>query len=566
MQLICALVTGGLYYRYSANSITEVHAETMNKDISLIENYLTSQMEQLNNVAYGMGTNQSLAFSILSYIHFPTTKKYIELTSALMDKLIELHSSNKDIIYSAVYLVGNELFYDYTNTLKKNIQLEAFLKTVSASEYAFPLVLDAQKNPFFVGNDRVVPLVYRYRLENQETYLVLLLDVEKLKAKLADYSYAGELVLLDGRGNVIFSPEMTKEELNQFETIDTTENAYTKVKIKDSKYITTFAGIDKTGWKIFALKDEAVVLAKIRNLLTYILLLFFIVYILEWIVLYVVYKGITSPIEKLATLMEKQSPARFTERFKYPYDNEIGRLSKAYDRMMDEIDAEEKQIEWEQKQKRLAEIKSLQAQINPHFLYNSLNSISWLAISQGSEDSANLANLLANYYRISLSKGEEFISVKMECEHVLNYLRIQQIRYADILTYSIDIPSQLHSCPIVKIILQPLVENAIYHGIKPKVGPGHITISARQITGTSMEFCIEDDGIGINADKLEAINKNLSGGIFHSETGYGIYNVNARIQLTYGKEYGLVLESQENVKTVSRLTLPLVLAEGVEQR
>lgn len=559
MQLVCALVTGGLYYKYSAKSIMEVHAESMHKDVTLIEKYLETQMEQINNVAYGVGTNQSLVFSILSYTHFPTTKKYIELTSVLMDKLIEINATSKDIIASAVYIVGEQVFYDYTHILRTDGRIHDLLQTISRAKYAFPLVLDAQENPFFVGSEKVIPLVYRYKMENQNTYLVIMLDIQKLKAKLSDYSYVGQLVLLDRNDTTIFSPEITQAELQQF---GTTSEPYTKIKVNDQKFIATHAVMGRTGWKIFALKNESVVLSKIRSLLTYIFLVFFIVYILEWIALYVMYRGITRPIDKLANLMEKQTPARFSEHFNYPYDNEIGRLSKAYDRMMEEIQAEEKQIEWEQKQKRLAEIKALQAQINPHFLYNTLNSISWLAIDQNAEKSANLANLLASYYRTSLSKGEEFITVKSECEHVLNYLKIQQIRYADILTYSLDVPGEFDSCYIVKIIIQPLVENALYHGIKPKSGVGHIAISARKCTETTMEFCIEDNGIGINSEKLAIINKNLHDGVFHSETGYGIYNVHARIQLTYGTEYGLVLESTENVKTISRLTLPICLGQG----
>ena len=224
---------------------------------------------------------------------------------------------------------------------------------------------------------------------------------------------------------------------------------------------------------------------------------------------------------------------------------------------MQEILAEEKQIAWEQKQKRLAEIQALQAQINPHFLYNTLNSITWLAIDQKDEKPASLANLLASYYRTSLSKGQEFISVRTECEHVLYYLKIQQIRYMDMLTFSFDIPEEFSDYSVVKIILQPLVENAIYHGIKPKAAQGHITITAKMKNKTTLEFTVEDNGLGINEEKLSTINKNLHDGVFHSETGYGIYNVNARIRLTYGLEYGLTLESIENVKTISRITVPI---------
>lgn len=557
MQLLCSLVTSGLYYNYSANSITAVHAESMNKDINLIREYLESQMNQMNNIAYGVGTNQSLAVSVISYIHSPTIKKYIELTSTLMDKLIEIRTSNRELISSAVYIVGNQFFYDYLNVLKPDIDIAGLLKTISEPTYAFPLILEAQENPFFKDKGKVIPLVYRYKMENENTYLIILLDVQKTQKKLAEYSNAGELILFDGSNRSIFDQRLDKEDIYQLHAIEPTTSSYTEVRIQGKKYITTLAIMKPSGWKIFSLKDETVVLAKIKNLLIYILLVFLIVYILEGVVLYFIYRSITRPINKLANLMENQTPGTFIEQFNYPYDNEIGRLSKAYGRMMQEILAEEKQVAWEQKQKRLAEIKALQAQINPHFLYNTLNSISWLAIDQKNEKLASLANLLASYYRTSLSKGQEFIPIRTEFEHVLYYLKIQQIRYMDLLTFSFDIPEKFSDYSVVKIILQPLVENAIYHGIKPKAAPGHIAISVKKKDETTLEFTVEDNGLGINKEKLSIINKNLHDGVFHSETGYGIYNVNARIRLTYGLEFGLTLDSIENVKTISRITVPI---------
>jgi two-component system sensor histidine kinase YesM len=426
------------------------------------------------------------------------------------------------------------------------------------------MILEAQQNPFFGDEGLVVPLVYRYGTEKSYTYLVIFLDVDKLEESLSRYSYVGTLVLLDQRGKQIFGPGLLPEELKPLAETSPTTDTYFETELQQNISIATMSVLAHSNWKIFAFKDENLVFSKIRELLAYISLVFFLVYVLEWIALYVIYRGITHPIEQLATIMENQRPATYTEEFEYPYDNEIGRLSNAYGRMMREIQEEELQIEWEQKQKRLAEIKALQAQINPHFLYNTLNSISWLAIDQHAEKSANLANLLASYYRTSLSKGEEFITVKEECEHVRNYLKIQQTRYKDMLTYRFDIPEKLFYYPIVKIVLQPLVENSIYHGIKQKQGPGHIDISAREIDENSWEISVEDNGIGIDARRLETINNYLRDGIFHSTTGYGIYNVNARIRLTYGPAYGLVLKSKEQSGTVSCLTLPLISEEGAK--
>ena len=308
MQLLCSLVTSGLYYNYSENSITAVHAESMNKDINLIRGYLESQMNQMNSIAYGMGTNQSLVTSIITYIHSPNTKKFIELTSTLMDKLIEIRTSNKDLISSAVYIVGEQFFYDYLNIMKPDIDISDLLKTISEPTYAFPLILKAQENPFFKDKGKVIPLVYRYKMENENTYLIILLDVQKIQKKLAEYSNAGELILFDGSNRSIFDQRLDREDIYQLHAIEPTTSSYTEVRIQDKKYIATLSVMKPSGWKIFSLKDEAVVLAKIKNLLTYILLVFLIVYIFEGVVLYFIYRSITRPINKLADLMESQTP------------------------------------------------------------------------------------------------------------------------------------------------------------------------------------------------------------------------------------------------------------------
>ena len=213
-----------------------------------------------------------------------------------------------------------------------------------------------------------------------------------------------------------------------------------------------------------------------------------------------------------------------------------------------------------QKQKRKAELRALQAQINPHFLYNTLNAITWQAADQGAEEISILSNSLGKFFRISLSKGAEIITLREEIEHVSSYLDIQRIRYHSKLNYKIDVGVQWLDLRVIKLILQPLAENSIYHGIKEKQGSGLIRIyeePCEEENEKILRLIVWDNGAGIPKDKLNVLNETLKKGETDRLEGYGIYNVNERIRLFYGENYGLQFESVEGQWTKAMLTLPI---------
>lgn len=248
--------------------------------------------------------------------------------------------------------------------------------------------------------------------------------------------------------------------------------------------------------------------------------------------------------------MKKAEEGDLSVRFNSKYNDEIGQLGKSFNTMIKEISNLVDMVYMEQKCKREAELKTLQAQIKPHFLYNTLYTIQWMAGEHGAQDVVHIVGALANLFRIGLSKGKEMISVQEELEHVRSYLIIQKARYEDKLMYEINYEEDVLHHRVLKLILQPLVENAIYHGINAKRGGGTIRITARLDKG-KLHFCVADDGIGMTPAKLIELRNSLENN--HSEsakTGFGISNVNERIRLSYGLEYGLIYTSvyQEGTK------------------
>ena len=201
-----------------------------------------------------------------------------------------------------------------------------------------------------------------------------------------------------------------------------------------------------------------------------------------------------------------------------------------------------------------AEMRALQAQITPHFVYNTLETIIWLAEQERNEELVDIAMAFTDFLRISLNQGKDYVEVSSEQKHVQSYLSIQSARYNRIMTYDIDIDSALEKESILKLLLQPLVENAIYHGIKNKRGGGHIQVLGRKNPDNTMTFTVKDTGIGMKPEELNRLKFRLREGILPEKTGFGLYNVNRRIRLYYNRE--LEITSEYGQGTSISFTLP----------
>jgi len=266
--------------------------------------------------------------------------------------------------------------------------------------------------------------------------------------------------------------------------------------------------------------------------------------------------GIAKPIVRLRRLMEQAEEGNLEVRYPAPPDDEVGRLGRSFNTMIGEIAKLVEQVYQEQQKKREAEFRILQAQIKPHFLYNTLDTIHWMAHDKGADDIVGIVDALTRLFRISLSKGRDRISLGEELEHVTSYLVIQKIRYAGKLDYVLDVDPGLEEVPVVKLTLQPLVENAIYHGIKEKAGPGRLRIEGRR-EGDALVLTVADDGVGMEPEVLDRLVRNLQVGEDPETPGFGVFSVHHRIRLAFGEDWGLSFESEPGVGTRVRVRQPV---------
>ena len=234
---------------------------------------------------------------------------------------------------------------------------------------------------------------------------------------------------------------------------------------------------------------------------------------------------------------------------------ELNKLSESINLMNERIQALLERSLDEQKELQKSELRALQAQITPHFLYNTFDTIVWLAESGYNEEVIQITIAFSNYCRIGLSRGQDFITVGQEVEHVREYLVIQEIRYGDILRYTIDVDEAMHQRRMLKLLLQPLVENALYHGIKSRRQGGEITVKGRLLPGGGLRFEVRDNGMGMTAETLEQLRAGLSARKPPETSGYGLYNVSRRLQLFYSNTR-LEISSRYDGGTVVAFTLP----------
>ncbi len=270
--------------------------------------------------------------------------------------------------------------------------------------------------------------------------------------------------------------------------------------------------------------------------------------------------SITHPIRKLSEVTDQVAKGDLTVRSDVRSGAEVSVLNDSLNTMIDKINELLEQVKTEQGRLRKAEFELLQSQINPHFLYNTLDTIVWLAEAGEQKKVVDMVGSLSDFFRTSLNQGKDMVSVKEELQHSRSYLEIQQVRYQDILQYEIQVPEPLFCYLIPKITIQPLVENALYHGIKNKRGIGKIIITGKREKDYFV-LIVEDNGAGMSRERLEAVRKGMNQKSQTEKDIYALYNVNERIRLNFGQKYGLSIASVLGEGTTVQVMLPFTYQE-----
>lgn len=317
------------------------------------------------------------------------------------------------------------------------------------------------------------------------------------------------------------------------------------------------------GWHLAALTPKEEMMAESRNIrnLALGLLLFSLLSALLFDLVFV--SRLVKSIITVVRGMKYVEIGNFNE-IESPYihiKDESGLLLKGFNRMSRQIGELIHRVEEEQKRKKQAEMQALVAQINPHFIYNSLESINSMAVLQGNREISRMVVSLGKLLRISISENQELIPLSTEIEHVKHYLMIQKFRFEDKIDYELEVQPHLHHTPCMRLVIQPLVENALYHGIEPMRGKGFIHIHAFQ-SGSHLIIEVRDNGLGIRPERLEQLfAEPFSDAVKQRHVGVGLRNVHERIRIRFGEPFGMMICSAADEGTTVRLRMPIEMQE-----
>ncbi len=373
----------------------------------------------------------------------------------------------------------------------------------------------------------------------------------------------GYCFIMDKKGNIVYHPQqqLIYSGLKSEQTdILTKAGDGTLVK---KNVIYSIRSLDNCDWRIVGVSyiDELVTV-KVKGAMQILLVMIAFVLVTVFLSSFLLTHMISHPIQNLVKAMKDFEAD--AEEFSYQPvhgSKEMIALSDSFGHMVGRIQDLMEKVRREEITLRKTELKALQAQINPHFLYNTLDAIGWMCEEERSKDAVEMVNALARLFRISISKGHELIPIGKEVEHARSYLMIQNFRYKNQFTYSFDIEEECLPYLCNKITLQPIIENAIYHGINRMVDEGEIRIRIYG-EGDDIVFSVSDNGVGMSKEQCGSILKSEPG----DQTGIGIKNVNDRIKIYFGEEYGITIESEPDEGTCVSIRMPKVEEGGYESK
>ncbi len=555
------IIVGVLSYYTTGNIVKDNSTENVYQLVRQV-NY---------NIEYYLGNVEDIALSfqynkdIQAFLLYDSDNNE-ELAKNIREQLNTVIETRTDV--NSIALIsdtGKVVINNHNLKIKDDIDLNEqmwYQKALSTGKFE---VSDSHVQNLLVGKyDWVVSCsTVLKKPDNQEFMGMLLIDInyniiEDMVSKIV-LGDKGYIFIINEEGNIVYHPKQQllysniKEE--NIELILNSNDGNVTVEEDGLEKQYTIATSKYSGWRVVGAVYIEDILKYKPYLRNFFVIMSLIAVSVAIIIAILVSSHILSPIKGILEGMKRFQDGDLDINIKIKQENEISEIAKAFNSMTGRIKtlvSKNKEIE---KAKRKSELKALQSQINPHFLYNTLDSIVWMSEAGKNNSVIKMTSSLAKLFRISISKGKEFITIKEEIEHIESYLTIQKVRYGDKLQYEIIANEKLLNYKIIKIVIQPIVENAIYHGIKKLSGQGKIKITIDRIENRIL-IKVEDNGMGMDRETIKKVleNKNEKG---KKLGGVGIKNVDDRIKLNYGDDYGICFESELFEGTIVKIWLPL---------
>lgn len=565
--LFLIVITSYISYHLSAQAVEMNSKHYISEIVQQVNINIQSYITNMEDISMLASTNKDVKYYITetSFISDEERRPYEKRISDLFQSIL---ITRKDIASIMVFGYNNRFVSDRRITslnLNANVQEQPWYKNAKAeggkSVISAPHIQNIIQNEYRWVVSLSRELKSADGITGEGIFLVdLNLNVLGEICNHINLGKRGYVFILDKDGSIVYHPQQKLINSNlKEEMID-------EVKQSGSGSFTTGDGNKKRiytiqethfGWKIVGVAYANELIANQYQINISYFLWTILALVIALYLSFFISRHLSRPIKILQSSMKQVEKGDFSIRSDFRSENEIGQLGQTFNIMVSRIKELMNQIIQNEESKRKSEMKLLQAQINPHFLYNTLDSIIWMAERKKHDEVVQMTSSLAKLFRAIINKNNETVPVRVEIEHITNYLLIQSMRYKDKLDFQIDVDPGILEVHIPKIILQPIVENAIYHGIKNSLEPGLVKITGQE-DGDNIVFVVADNGVGMEPEKLEHILK-LKDGIIK---GIGVSNVNERIKL-FGNEFGLTFKSEKWEGTEVRIVLPKSGQKGV---
>ncbi|MCY9668381.1 histidine kinase [Paenibacillus alginolyticus] len=573
--IVPMLVVSYFFYQNSTHIIEEKISESVSTTLLMIETSIENVLEQSRFVATPFLVNTKNREFLEREIHLSDYEDLNKLNQIMSDlKGMEISGQNiySISLYNSINRMlltseKNMFFYpnEEMNHIEKLIAEEGgaprwFLEKWPSSTYltarpnyiTYPISLDPsesgiRKNILFVHVSESTISEYIKNLNKTDNGLKTLILTKDGRS----------IVQTNIDKNKLFSVEFGEQPsmIKQLDRITSEKEGSFSENFAGREVLVVFRTSEKTGFKYVNFVPREDWNKEITNLRNGVIVLDLLAALAAMLLAYLFMKSIYNPMFRLLKAMKQTVDKKdFDYQIIEQRKDEFGILFLGFNAMIRNIQQLIKNLYQEKLLKQEFELKLMQSRMNPHFLYNTLNSIYSIAKLHGVHEVTDMAYALSHFFRHSL-KGDDWITVKEMLDHIDNYLKIQKIRYRDKFEVSIDVEDELMDMPILKLLLQPLVENAIIHGVEMKGGKGAISITGYQLD-ESVVFVVSDDGLGMTTQRLEEIREHLKSGGGSSSELFALSNVDQRIKHYYGEGYGLEIFSQLNKGTTIEVYLP----------
>lgn len=572
LTLIPMIIVSSIVYKVSVYKLEERAEEQASSTIQIGNQYIQNLYVDTKDILNVIIANPEIQKIInQTSINDYTYISSIDSTRSVVSSIIQ----NKPYITSFVlYSSNHELnkkFFKTDNTyINRDRGKEIYNKLIEKDTLYW--WNNRNLNDFRQdSNSIVVGRVVRNMKKNNEPSGFLLLEIEKSSFfKGIDFlnTKDSHFFVMDNNQELVYDQSIpdgvTVDEPSNLSkiNIDEKDSSSFNVAFNGEQYMVLYQPISNIPWKIIYLTKSSTFYSDASFMQRVTVFVFILTFILGSVLAYIFSKAVTSPLNQLFSVIRENKFSNIELDYFDPND-EIGQIGVQYIKMSRQNKKLNEEIIEAVIKRKEAEIQVLQAQINPHFLYNTLDSINWLAVSHKQYKIGEMITHLGNFFRLSLSKGKDTISMKNELEHIMAYIKLQKFRFNDSFDVIVEIEEDiLMKFYIPKLTLQPIVENAIYHGMKEKNGVGTIMITAEEIQN-GIRILVTDDGIGIKKAKLDMLNQSIEKEKKGGLQIYGLKNVHDRLRLKYGKPFGICIESEYSYYTTVTIMVPkLTTNEG----